>query len=177
LIDIAKSSRAVKHALLKEKDFGVADSIAPLIDDDSGNERARSEGKADVLGVEARANGDGGGEALVLMKGLVRVAAAGCRQTIFIAGEACEEEAAADIGQEGLLFVGVSDGSDSDLGTFERVAGDRVDDDSGDAIGGGRGRRTEVRYSKGKKKPKKSNGAECGFLVQGATPPPRRVRD
>src|SRR5438045_9141435 len=85
LIDVAQSARAVKHALLKEKDFGIAQGVAPFVDDDPGDDGAGSERETDVLGVESGANGDADPVAFVLMEGLSRVASMPCRQAVLAA--------------------------------------------------------------------------------------------
>src|SRR5256885_1776558 len=82
LADVAQSARAVEHALLKEKDFGIAQGVAPFVGDDAGDDGAGSERETDVLGVESGANGDADAVAFVLMERLSGVAATTGHQAI-----------------------------------------------------------------------------------------------
>src|SRR5947209_17964997 len=92
LADVAQSSRAVKHVLLEEQDFGIAQGIAPFVGDDAGDDGAGSKGEANVLGVEAGAGGYGRRVALVLMESLVRVAATARHEPVLASPQTCEEE-------------------------------------------------------------------------------------
>src|SRR6266568_7569552 len=138
LIDVAKSARAVKHALLKEQDSGVAHGVAPFVGDDAGDEGAGNEREADVFGVEAGTDNDGGRESFVFMERVSRVAATAGHEAVLAGGQIREREAAAGRSQVSLSVVKGGDRSDGDFCAFKWLAGDRVRDDSTDAIGGER---------------------------------------